>query len=416
MVTDITTRENRVHSKQDDQDVVLELREVSKHFGPVHAVKDASLQVKRGEVLTLLGPSGCGKTTTLRMVVGLERVTRGEIIYGGRVVDSDRRRDFVPPNKRNMGMVFQSYAIWPHMTVAENVAYPLKVRRVKGSEIRERVRHVLKQVGLAGMEDRPATKLSGGQQQRVAVARSLVFEPEILLLDEPFSNLDAKLRDIMRTDLKVLQQRLGITVLFVTHDQIEALSLSDRIVVMDHGQIEQVGTPMELYRNPTTAAVRDFLGRTVILPGVVTDTAIAGSVGLRLHDSNGPHLFAQELHLDGLVKGQDCLVAVRPEGIEVAPRNAAPDAAATNVVNGVISTLLFIGERFETRIELPWGEEIFLYLPPEAKWHEGQEVIMRLAPDQLHVWPTSATSKPVEPDALPPSTDPEVSSTTKGIV
>jgi ABC-type Fe3+/spermidine/putrescine transport system ATPase subunit len=385
-------------SAEVEEDIVLELKGVSKHFGSVHAVEDATLQVKRGEVLTLLGPSGCGKTTTLRMVIGLERLTHGEITYSGRVVDSDASKSFVPPNKRNMGMVFQSYAIWPHMTVAENVAYPLKVRRVKGAEIRDRVSKVLEQVGLGGMEQRPATMLSGGQQQRVAVARSLVFEPDILLLDEPFSNLDAKLRDTMRTDLRILQQRLGITVLFVTHDQIEALSLSDRIVVMNQGNIEQVGTPMELYRNPKTAAVRDFLGRTVILEGTVEETSVAGSVGVRMHDSSGPMVYAQILHSEGMEIGTSCLLAVRPEGVDVEPLETVGDPDAPNTVRGVISTLLFIGDRFEARVELSWGDDIFLYLPPDDRWREGQPVAMRFAPHELHVWPASAKEVKVEAD------------------
>src|SRR5437763_312066 len=231
-------------------EVVLRLVGVSKFFGAVKAVDRVSLDVTEGEILTLLGPSGCGKTTTLRMAIGLERCSEGEILYQGRVVDSARVH--VPTHKRNMGMVFQSYAIWPHMTVFENVAYPLRVRGVKGSKVREEVQRVLELVDLPGLGERPATMLSGGQQQRVALARSLVFEPRILLLDEPFSNLDAKLREQMRAELRVLQRRLGITVLFVTHDQVEALSLSDRIAVMNAGHVEQIGTPTELYLDPRT--------------------------------------------------------------------------------------------------------------------------------------------------------------------
>ena len=380
----------RTEERGDGQgDVVLELKHVSKHFGTVHAVEDASLEVRRGEVLTLLGPSGCGKTTTLRMVVGLERVTHGEIVYGGRVVDSDSGRSYVPTHKRNMGMVFQSYAIWPHMTVAENVAYPLRVRHLKRAEIRERVTNVLEQVGLSGYEQRPATMLSGGQQQRVAVARSLVFEPDLLLMDEPFSNLDAKLRDEMRTELRLLQRRLGITVLFVTHDQIEALSISDRIVVMDRGHIEQVGTPIELYREPKTAAVRDFLGKTVVLAGSV-EAATPASVSVRLHDEAGPVVHAQTMHTENLSRGDRCLVAIRPEDIEVKPREPAGGATGVNSMGAVIRALLFIGDRFEARVVLPWGEEIFLYLPPDDGWHEGQELSLSLSPSGLHVWPASA--------------------------
>ncbi len=221
----------------------------------------ASLDVRRGEVFTLLGPSGCGKTTTLRLVAGLERPDGGEITLRGRVVASAPRRVFVAPNRRNLGMVFQSYAIWPHMTVFENVAYPLTLRGLgRGGDPRSRVARVLDLVGLAGMEARSATLLSGGQMQRLALCRALVYEPDLLLLDEPFSNLDAKLREQMRLELRVLQRRLGITVLFVTHDQIEALSLSDRIAVMRQGRVEQVGPPRSLYEQPASAFVRDFLG------------------------------------------------------------------------------------------------------------------------------------------------------------
>src|SRR5437867_8157725 len=204
--------------------MVLRLDGVTKVFGAVRALDGASLEVERGEIFTLLGPSGCGKTTTLRLVAGLEHPDAGEIALRGRVVASVPRRLFVPPHKRNLGMVFQSYAIWPHMNVFENVAYPLRLRGVKRRAIRARVTQVLDLAGLGGLERRSATLLSGGQMQRLALCRALVYEPDLLLLDEPFSNLDAKLREQMRVELKLLQRRLGITILFVTHDQIEALS------------------------------------------------------------------------------------------------------------------------------------------------------------------------------------------------
>src|SRR5437762_6640450 len=232
---------------------VLRLDGVSKHFGAVAAVDSASLDIARGEVFTLLGPSGCGKTTTLRLVAGLEQPDAGEIALRDRVVASAARRVFVAPHKRNLGMVFQSYAIWPHMNVFENVAYPLHLRGVKRSVVAEKVTRVLDLVGLAGLDERGATLLSGGQMQRLALCRALVYEPDLLLLDEPFSNLDAKLREQMRVELKVLQRRLGVTVLFVTHDQTEALSLSDRSPVLQPGRVELVAAPGERYGGPASA-------------------------------------------------------------------------------------------------------------------------------------------------------------------
>ncbi len=284
-------------------ETVLALDDVSKLYGAAPAVDRTSLQIRRGEVFTLLGPSGCGKTTTLRLVAGLERPDGGEITLRGRLVASVPRRLFVPPNKRNLGMVFQSYAIWPHMTVFDNVAYPLRLRGEKRPVIREKVARVLDLVGLEGLEARPATLLSGGQMQRLALCRALVYEPDLLLLDEPFSNLDAKLREQMRVELKLLQRRLGITVLFVTHDQVEALSLSDRIAVMHRGRVEQVGPPRHLYERPGTAFVRDFLGQTVILKG---------RVGPATADGSGPIT----VEMNGVAQGQD---ARRPSAGERHP-------------------------------------------------------------------------------------------------
>src|SRR5262245_49552347 len=237
-----------------------------KAFGPLIAVNTLSLEAKAGEFLTLLGPSGCGKTTTLRLVAGLERPDQGEIELGGRALSSASDGLFVAPERRGMGMVFQSYAIWPHMTVFENVAFPLQELRRPRAEIRERVMAILTTVGLGRLHDRPAPMLSGGQQQRVALARALVSNPQVLLLDEPLSNLDARLREEMRFELRDMQARLGITSIFVTHDQAEAMTLSDRIIVMNAGRIEQEGRPEEVYQRPTTRFVMDFLGRANHVP------------------------------------------------------------------------------------------------------------------------------------------------------
>src|SRR5438132_6317049 len=368
---------------------VLRLDGVSKSYGTVQAVDRASLEVGRGEVFTLLGPSGCGKTTTLRLVAGLDDPDAGEITLRGRVVASVSRRLFVPPHKRNLGMVFQSYAIWPHMTVFDNVAYPLRLRGVRGRAMRERVERVLELVGLGGLERRSATLLSGGQMQRLALCRALVYEPDLLLLDEPFSNLDAKLREQMRVELKLLQRRLGITVLFVTHDQIEALSLSNRIAVMRRGRVEQVGPPRCLYEEPASAFVRDFLGQTVILHGRVG----------RLPSGHAPPVVAVELNgalagrtLAGraapsvaLPHGGAAHLAIRPEDIEVAPHD--PPRPETNWLPGVIESLSFVGDRYEARVALGGEYHVALFIPRGREWREGERLQLGFPPERMSVWP-----------------------------
>jgi len=362
---------------------VLRLDGVSKLFGSILAVDGVSLEIERGEIFTLLGPSGCGKTTTLRLVAGLEQPDGGEITLRDRVVASVPRRTFVAPHRRNLGMVFQSYAIWPHMTVFENVAYPLELRGVRRAVVRERVAAVLDLVGLSGLESRAATLLSGGQMQRLALCRALVYEPDLLLLDEPFSNLDAKLREQMRVELKLLQRRLGVTVLFVTHDQIEALSLSDRVALMQRGRVEQVGAPRELYERPASAFVRDFLGQTVILRGVVKelanetvavamDGALAGST-LRGHRASAA----------SLTVGMAVQLAIRPEDIDV---TTAGDADG-NALSGTIEALLFVGDRYEARVALGGEQWILLLLSRARTWREGQRVQLAFPPDLASVWP-----------------------------
>ena len=366
-------------------DTVLRLDGVSKSYGTVQAVDGASLEVDRGEVFTLLGPSGCGKTTTLRLVAGLEDPDGGEIILRGRLVASVARRLFVPPHKRNLGMVFQSYAIWPHMSVFENVAYPLKLRGVRGQAMRDRVAKVLELVGLGGLERRSATLLSGGQMQRLALCRALVYEPDLLLLDEPFSNLDAKLREQMRVELKLLQRRLGITVLFVTHDQIEALSLSNRIAVMSRGRAEQIGSPRSLYEQPASAFVRDFLGQTVILKGRV-DRAESQTVAIALDGSLAGQTLAGRIAPGAsLSAGAPAHVAVRPEDIEVGS-NDRPAARGHTLV-GVIEALLFVGDRYEARVALSEEQRILLFLARGGDWREGQQLQLHFPPDVVSVWP-----------------------------
>ncbi len=246
---------------------VLAVSHLKKTLGTTQAVRDISFTLGQGEFVTLLGPSGCGKSTTLRLVRGLERADAGEIAYDGAVVDSKARNVFVAPQKRDIGIVFQSYALWPHMSVYDNVAYPLQLRHAK--DIRKSVQSILEMVGLESVIDRSAALLSGGQQQRVALARALVFRPNLLLLDEPFSNLDAQLRERVRVEVRRIQRELGTTVLFVTHDQVEALSLSDRVLMVNLGHIVQDGRPEELYDQPVNRLVRDFVGRNMVIKGRV---------------------------------------------------------------------------------------------------------------------------------------------------
>ena len=380
-------------------DTILKFENVSRSFGGVRAVDGVSFELKRGEVLTLLGPSGCGKTTTLRMAIGLERASGGRVSYEGKLVDCPEEHAFVEPEKRGMGMVFQSYAIWPHMSVFENVAYPLRYRRVARDEVRSKVSATLDLVGLHGLEERRGTQLSGGQQQRVAVARALIADPGVLLMDEPFSNLDAKLREQMRVELKRLQRRLNISILFVTHDQTEALALSDRIAVMKDGRIEQIGTPTALYAEPGTPAVRDFLGKCIRLPCRVVEPGAHG--GLRVSVVDG-----QSFAVEGVNRatrcgpGDQCLVAVRPESLRVegneAPSNQARSNEApsdetignapSNQLIATIKTLLFMGECHEADIEFPGGHMALVSLPPTRNWREGETVRISMPPEKLQLW------------------------------
>ena len=368
----------------------LRIENLYKTFDRVVAVNRINLDVEEGEFFTLLGSSGCGKTTTLRMVGGLEKPDGGAIYLGDRCLVSQERNVFIKPEKRDMGMVFQSYALWPHMTVFENVSYPLKLRGVSRADIRAKVAEVLALVGLAGLEDRPAPALSGGQQQRVALARALVFSPKVLLLDEPLSNLDAQLREEMRRELKALQQRVCITVLFVTHDQIEALSLSDRIAIMKFGVLEQLGTPEEVYYYPATPFVRDFLGKTFLLPGkvaAVSDQQVqievqgVGASTLTLGSNN---VISSANGFPAI--GQAAMVAIRPEKIALADRALE---GQSNVVEGALQSVLFLGDRYEYTVTL--GAETRVIVSPEAKQlKQGNKVFLELKPDGMTLWPRAS--------------------------
>ena len=304
---------------------------VSKHYGSVPAVSNVTFEVAQGELLTLLGPSGCGKTTTMRTIAGLEKINGGEIYLGDRLVSSVPRGLHLRPEKRNVGMVFQSYAIWPHMTVFENVAYPLECRKLAKAEIRRRVREGLQLVEMEGYEDRPATRLSGGQQQRVAFARAMVMQPSVLLLDEPLSNLDAKLRVQMGSHIKELQRRTGLTMIYVTHDQEEAMALSDRIIVMNAGLIEQVGPPEEIYERPQSQFVADFVGAMNFIWGKVVAVRPERNV---LEVSTGSETICCALEQNDFPAiDARVLMMIRPEKINVANGEGNELASIGTVIN-----------------------------------------------------------------------------------
>ncbi|HXE00128.1 MAG TPA: ABC transporter ATP-binding protein [Candidatus Acidoferrum sp.] len=294
---------------------------VSKRFGTVCAVDAVSLEVADGRLLTLLGPSGCGKTTTLRMIAGLEQNDAGRIVIGDRVVSDPAAGLFVAPERREIGMVFQSYAIWPHMTVFANVAYPLEVRRRPSAEVRERVQGALRLMEMAHLADRPATALSGGQQQRVAIARALVFQPRVLLMDEPLSNLDAKLREQMRVELRALQQRLGITTVYVTHDQEEAMVLSDEIAVMHEGRVLQVAGPETIYTRPANRTVAAFVGAPNLLEAKTREVRRAAGGTLAHVEGHGWDGWCSGPY--DLAAGEPVTVIVRPEVLQFGGRPAA---------------------------------------------------------------------------------------------
>src|SRR6266567_3156570 len=293
----------------------LRLTHVTKRFGDAAAVNDVSFDVPRGSFATLLGPSGCGKTTTLRMIAGFYDPDHGDIVLGGKRINE------LPAHKRGTAMVFQDYALFPHMTVAQNVAYGLRVAGVSSHDRERRVADILQFVGLAGLGDRWPNQLSGGQQQRVAVARALVVEPQILLLDEPLSNLDAKLRESLRWELRSLQQRLKMTFVYVTHDQDEALSLSDWVAVMNAGKVEQAGTPWEIYYHPRTAFLADFVGAVNLVPSTVREVK-DGSATVSLGSVTAPVRVPEGVTLS---TGTQVRLCIRPESLALRPASASGD-------------------------------------------------------------------------------------------
>jgi iron(III) transport system ATP-binding protein len=318
------------------------------------------------------------------MVAGLEVPDRGDILFRERAVVLSSRRLCLPPDKRNLGMVFQSYAIWPHMTVEENVVFPLRARRFPRREIKERVDHVLELVGMAGFEDRPAPLLSGGQQQRVALARALVTEPQLLLLDEPFSNLDAKLREQMRLEVKLLQRRLNIAVLFVTHDQVEALSMSNRVALMNFGVIQQQGHPRLLYEQPANEFVRDFIGRTLLFKGKVQSSNPSGQLAIHLQGAPDCVVFGRNYDPGGIKTGESVFVGVRPEDVGILSVSASE--VPSGMISGTVRTALFVGERIEYQVEVEGQREVMIYGERHSPVQEGQKVWLKLRPEGHSAW------------------------------
>ncbi len=341
-------------------------------YGEVAAVNGVSFTVGQGEHVTLLGPSGCGKTTTLRAIAGLEEPSGGAIRIDGATVYSAAERRNVPAERRGISMVFQSYAVWPHMSVADNVAYGLKVRKLPKAEIDEHVGRALDLVQMRGFADRSAALLSGGQQQRVALARAIAFSPSVLLFDEPLSNLDAKLRAEMRVELRALQRRLGVTSVYVTHDQEEALAISDRVIVMHVGGIEQIGTPEDIYNRPKTRFVADFVGSANLIAGTVR--AGAGRPGaVRFAVTDGVELDAWAAHAP---TGSETCAAVRTAYIDM----SAAAAGGPNRVPGTIRQRLFHGDFIQYIVDGPAGQ-LTVRRPPTELFEEGAAVSLSFAPE-----------------------------------
>lgn len=359
----------------------LELKGLSKIFpsregnSEVRAVDDVNIGIERGEFVTLLGPSGCGKTTTLRLIAGFEFPTNGEIILDGEQINE------APPNRRDMAMVFQSYALFPHLSVYDNISYGLKIKKLPKQEIRRQVSEVMELSELHGLENRAPNQLSGGQQQRVALARALVMHPKVLLFDEPLSNLDAKLRVQMRSEIRRIQKELGITTVYVTHDQDEAMALSDRIVVMHDGRIPQVGSAVEIYRHPVNRFVADFIGRANFLAARVEDRSDEGWT-VRLFDKT---LIAPAAADESLAPGQDAILMTRPESLRLHSADAQPEDAFL----GVVLRMAYLGSQVEYEIQI--DDQVITAVHHDPQAHDlhldGEQVQVQFLRDNLYLLP-----------------------------
>ncbi|MBB2795108.1 UNVERIFIED_ORG: putative spermidine/putrescine transport system ATP-binding protein [Rhizobium pisi] len=349
----------------------IRFEKISKSFGLHQVVKDLSLDIERGEFVSLLGPSGSGKTTLLMMLAGFENPTAGGIFLDG------RRIDHLPPHRREMGVVFQNYALFPHMSIADNIAFPLRMRGVGRGEIEERVKRALEMVQLSAMSGRKPAQLSGGQQQRVALARSLVFEPTVVLMDEPLGALDKQLREQMQLDIRALHKRLELTVVFVTHDQSEALTMSDRIAVFNRGNIEQIGSPRDIYDRPQTRAVAEFIGETNLIEGTVKAT---GTTGTSVEIADGRHVIVPGSN--SLAVGSRVHISVRPERISLAARGIG---AAANALPAKILDSVYQGDHLRVQLD----EDAFRFVVRtdmrSAEWPVGADVVAHFTPDDCWV-------------------------------
>jgi ABC-type Fe3+/spermidine/putrescine transport system ATPase subunit len=355
----------------------IEIQNLFKRFKKVVAINHIQLEVNKGEMLTLLGPSGCGKTTTLRCIAGLEKPEEGDIIIDGQPMLS---AGFVPPSKRGIGMVFQNYAVWPHMKVFSNIVYGLKLQKIPKPEIRERTGKVLELVGLAGLEDRYPAQLSGGQQQRVALARALVTNPKVLLLDEPLSNLDAKLREELRFEIKSLVRRMGITAVYVTHDQAEAMVISDRIAVMDSGNVVQIGNPQEIYKKPANRFVADFIGTMNFISGEVVEV-LQNQNAVSVRTEFSEKVVCMTPDNTAATPGTKVYASIRPEDVEVF---AEPPQVEVNVFNGKIVHKAYLGNFLFFFISVN-DTMIRVQVPHHMPQEEGQELFLFLNPQKCMV-------------------------------
>lgn len=374
---------------------MIRIKDLVKSFqgakGEVRALRGVSFEVDKGQLFTLLGPSGCGKTTTLRCIAGLERPLSGDIWVGDRTVFSASNRIFVPPEQRRIGMVFQSYAIWPHMTVFQNVAYPL-ANAMSRKELGGRVEQILERLSLGGLADRLAPNLSGGQQQRVALARALVAQPEVLLLDEPLSNLDAKLREQMRFELKTLHESLNITTVYVTHDQEEALALSDKIGLMDEGVLLEVGVPTDLYLHPAHRITADFLGTSNFVPAQVKRSGNQPGDEMLVESPLGAFVARRSVEWQ---EGMQASLFFRPEYVEFFAGNN-PSTNGTNVGTGTVERVTFLGNSADVVIRC--GEiALRVRAHPAHTPAVGKKVHFTVAPESCIVFPDSSSSGRVTP-------------------